>query len=69
MGDTAAAVADMERAIAWGAPPPPVLRLAGAVFLEAGREREGRRLLRDALTGRAELGPVVAAEIEQMLDR
>lgn len=56
-----------ERAVAWGTPPPAVLRLAGLTLLEAGDPRRGRRLLHRALAGRAELGPVASAGIEARL--
>lgn len=58
------AVADMERALAWGAPEPEVLWRAGVVLRAAGLERRGRGLIAEALEGRAELGPVVARSLE-----
>lgn len=67
MGRHDEAAADARRAIAWGAPTPDVLHLAGTVLHEAGEHREGEKLLREALEGRIELGPRVAGEIEARL--
>ncbi|MEQ8329195.1 MAG: hypothetical protein RH859_01905 [Longimicrobiales bacterium] len=67
LGRSAEAVEDMERALAWGSPPPDILHQAGVVSLESGLRRRGVSLLREALDGRAELGPVVASEIEDLL--
>lgn len=67
LGHAEGAVDDADRALAWGSPEPAVLDLAGRIHLESGDARRGRRLLREALEGAAELGPVTAAEIEALL--
>jgi len=61
------ALADAERALAWGSPEPTVLELTGRVNLAAGRTGEARRLLSEALEGSAELGPVTSADIRALL--
>lgn len=68
MGRTNEALADAERAIAWGSPEPGVLELAGRIHLAAGDTRTGHRLLREALDGSSELGPVVTQQISTLLD-
>jgi tetratricopeptide (TPR) repeat protein len=67
LGRHGEAIADAQRALEWGAPEPDVLYRAGFVHLRAGEVRAGRRLLRQALAGSAELGPAVTAEIEAAL--
>lgn len=67
MGRTQEAVADMDRALAWGTPEPGVHALAGPVYLAAGHDERGRRAIEAALDGRAELGPVAARDLENLL--
>jgi tetratricopeptide (TPR) repeat protein len=68
IGRTDEALADAERALAWGSPEPGVLELAGRIHLAAGEQVRGRRLLREALDGSAELGPVASDAIRTLLD-
>lgn len=69
MGRHEEAVADAERALAWGSPEPEVLYRSGLIMLAAGDRKGATPLLNEALTGRAELGPVTSAMIEGRLGR
>ena len=66
-GRGAEALRAAKRAVAWGAPEPTTLNLAGRAALGSGDSALGRRLLRKALEGQAELGPVSAEEIRRLL--
>lgn len=67
MGRSGDAVTDAERALAWGTPTPEVLYRAGMILAGAGQRARGRRLVREALDGRAELGPVTSAGLDGWL--
>lgn len=67
MGRSTEAAADAERALAWGSPEPDVLYRSGLILAAAGDERRGAALVREALEGRAELGPVTTAMLEDWL--
>ncbi|MCH8855735.1 MAG: hypothetical protein IIA03_05730 [Proteobacteria bacterium] len=66
-GRGARALDAAKRAVAWGAPEPTTLHLAGRAALGSGDPALGRRLLKKALARRAELGPVVTEEIRELL--
>lgn len=68
-GEGEAALEAAERALTWGAPPPAVLHLAGVVIHTYGETARGRRILREALEGEAELGPVTARAIRLRLGK
>jgi len=68
MGRADEALDDAQRALAWGSPEPSVLEVVGRIHLATGRSDMGRRLLREALEGSSELGPVVVSEIERLLE-
>jgi len=67
MGRDAEARGAVEEALAWGQPEPAVLGVAGEILLADGARWRGRRLLREALQGRAELGPRKARHYETLL--
>lgn len=67
MGRLDEAADDAERAVAWGAPTPEVLYRSGMILAEAGDDARGVRLVREALEGRAELGPVTSAMLDDWL--
>lgn len=67
MGRSREAAEDAERALAWGAPTPEVLQRAGLILAAAGERARGRALVREALEGRVELGPVTSALLDDWL--
>lgn len=69
MGRLDEAAVDAERAVAWGAPTPEVLFRSGVILAEAGEASRGEALVREALEGRAELGPVTSAMLDDWLAR
>lgn len=69
MGRLDEAAVDADRAVAWGAPTPEVLFRSGVILAEAGEAARGEALVREALEGRAELGPVTGAMLDDWLAR
>ena len=68
-GQSADALDAAHRAVAWGAPEPTTLYLAGEAALGAGDVGFATQLLEGALAAEIELGPAAAGRIREMLGR